>query len=57
MTIKNEAGATVGRGLVAYSSREIEQIKGLRSNEISKILGFKHYDEVIHRDNMVLIGS
>lgn len=57
VTIKSEDGETVGRGLVAYSSREIDKIKGCRSSEISRILGFKHYDEVIHRDNMVLLGG
>ncbi len=42
----------LGRGLVHYSSQEIEQIKGLQSNQIEAELGYKDYEEVIHRDNL-----
>ena len=44
----------IGTGLVNYSAGEIEKIKGVRSNKIEEILGYKHSDEVIHRDNFVL---
>ena len=44
----------LGTGLVNYSAVEIEKIKGVRSNKIEEILGYKHSDEVIHRDNFVL---
>ena len=44
----------IGIGLVNYFSEEIEQIKGVRSHMIEDILGYKHSDEVIHRDNFVL---
>jgi len=44
----------IGIGLVNYSAAEIEKIKGVRSNKIEEILGYKHSDEVIHRDNFVL---
>ena len=37
-----------------YSADEIEKIKGVRSNRIEDILGYKHSDEVIHRDNFVV---
>lgn len=47
-------GAEVGRGLVNYSAPQIDQIKGLASAAIVERLGYKHYDEVIHRDNLVL---
>ncbi len=45
----------VARGLTNYSSKEIEKIKGLRSDKIEIELGYKDYDEVIHRDNLVII--
>lgn len=43
-----------GCGLVNYSSLEIRKIRGLKSNRIKEILGNKPYDEVIHRDNLVI---
>ncbi len=43
------------RGLTNYSSAELMKIKGHSSTSIKKILGSKPYDEVVHRDNMVLI--
>jgi glutamate 5-kinase len=45
----------IGRGLAAYNSSEIEKIMGKRSSEIEKILGYKGPDEVIHRDDLVLL--
>ena len=47
-------GEEIGIGLVNYSAEEIEKIKGVRSHKIEKVLGYKHSDEVIHRDNFVL---
>lgn len=47
----------LGRGLVHYSSQEIEQIKGLKSNQIEAELGYKYYEEVIHRDNLYCPAS
>ncbi|MFO8083386.1 MAG: glutamate 5-kinase [Desulfobacterales bacterium] len=44
-----------GTGLVNYNSLEIRKIMGLKSNRIKDILGNKSYDEVIHRDNLVVI--
>jgi glutamate 5-kinase len=47
-------GATVGVGLVNYSAAEIRKIMGLKSQHIQQVLGHKPYDEVIHRDNLVI---
>jgi glutamate 5-kinase len=42
-------------GLTNYSAREISRIKGRQSQEIAQTLGGpKGYDEVIHRDNLVI---
>lgn len=54
VTVVDESENCIARGLANYSSDEIELIKGKRSSEIEKILGHKDYDEVIHRDNLVL---
>ena len=48
-------GARVAKGLTNYSSSEIEKIKGKKTSEIEHILGYQYSDEVIHRDNLVLL--
>jgi len=48
-------GNRIAKGLVNYSSSEINTIKGKRTTEIEKLLGFKYSDEAIHRDNLVLL--
>jgi glutamate 5-kinase len=45
----------IARGLINYSSEEAQKIKGLRTSFIRKTLGSKPYDEIVHRDNMVLL--
>lgn len=46
----------IARGLANYSSDEIEKIKGQKCDAIDKQLGYKDYDEVVHRDNLVVIS-
>ncbi|MBI5970365.1 MAG: glutamate 5-kinase [Deltaproteobacteria bacterium] len=48
-------GMEFARGVVNYSSMEIVKIKGIKTTEIVKTLGYKVYDEVIHRDNLVVM--
>ncbi len=45
----------IARGLMNYSAGEAQKIKGISTSLISKTLGYKPYDEMIHRDNMVLL--
>lgn len=47
-------GSIVGRGLSGYSADELRRIRGHRSADIAGILGTRDFDEVIHRDNLVL---
>jgi len=51
----DENGREFARGLVNYSAKEANQIKGKKTSEIKTILGHRHYDEVIHRDNLVIL--
>ena len=44
-----------GRGLVSFSSFEIEKIKGSHSREIKNILGYSGREEVVHKDDMVRV--
>ena len=48
-------GREFARGLVNYSAHELNQIKGLHTSEIEKVLGYKAYDEIIHRDDLVVL--
>ncbi|MFQ5585424.1 MAG: glutamate 5-kinase [Thermodesulfobacteriota bacterium] len=48
-------GKEFARGITTYNSSEIEKIRGVRSTEIEKVLGYRYYDEVIHRDNLVIL--
>lgn len=50
-------GLKLARGLVNYSSLDIEKIKGHKTSEIDGILGYKYQDEVIHRDNLVVFET
>ena len=51
---KTDAARTLGTGLVNYKAADIRRIMGLRSGRIEQRLGNKPYDEVIHRDNLVV---
>lgn len=55
VSILSGEGEEFARGLVNYSAEEVERIKGRKSSEIEGILGYKHSDEVIHRDNLVVL--
>jgi len=51
----DETGKEIARGLVNYSSNELRKIIGKKSSDIERILGYKDFDEVIHRDNLVVM--
>src|SRR3989338_4245749 len=48
-------GSEFARGLVNYGAQELNQIKGLHTSKIEKVLGYKAYDEIIHRDDLVVL--
>lgn len=50
------AGREIARGITNYCSEDIDKIKGVHTDRIADILGSKPYDEVIHRDNMVVLA-
>lgn len=53
--IQDTQGVAFGRGLANYSSEDAARIAGKQTGEIASILGSKDYDEIIHRNNFVLI--
>ncbi len=57
VSVVDPDGKELARGISNYSSGDVELIKGRKSQEIKAILGYKDYDEVIHRDNLtVMLG-
>ncbi len=48
-------GGELARGLTAYPAEDVERIKGLATREISIVLGYSNGDEVIHRDDLVVL--
>ncbi len=55
--VRNVQGCDIARGLAGYSSRETLAIIGCRSDDIAGLLGYRGRDEVIHRDNLVLLDQ
>lgn len=55
ISILNEAGHEIARGLTNYSSTQCAKLAGSASAEIAKKIGSKNYDEIVHRDNIVLL--
>jgi glutamate 5-kinase len=53
----NYQETVVAHGLSNYSNEALVRIKGKKSSEIETILGYKDFDEVIHRDNLVLLET
>ena len=51
--IVDNDGKESARGLTSFSSEEINKIKGLKSDQIEKILGYSSKSEIVHRDDMV----
>lgn len=55
ISVKDGDGHELARGLSHYSSEELEKIKGRKSCDIEDIIGHKNYDEIIHRDDLVIL--
>ncbi|MCD6336420.1 MAG: glutamate 5-kinase [Candidatus Latescibacteria bacterium] len=54
--IVDESNVELGRGLVNYPAAEIAKIRGRKTLEIEGILGYQYHDEVVHRDDLVIMG-
>ena len=48
-------GREFARGVVNFDAEELRKIRGARTAEIEARLGYKSFDEVIHRDNLVIL--
>ncbi len=54
VALRGPDGMEIARGLTNYGHEELARIKGLRTGQIADVLGECPYEEVIHRDNMVV---
>lgn len=57
LLVRDPQGKELARGLTNYSADELALIKGKRSSQFAKLLGREGYAAVIHRDNLVVLGS
>ena len=55
--LRGVSGAEIGRGLSNYASDQMERIIGLPSGQIQEILDQSPYEEVVHRDNLVVTAA
>jgi glutamate 5-kinase len=55
VVVRTLDGKALARGLSAYASADAERIAGHRSDQIEAILGWRGRDEIIHRDDLVLL--
>ena len=53
--VADAAGREIARGMVNYGSADLARICGRQSDEIEAILGYHYGDEVIHRNDLVLL--
>ncbi|MGB2247891.1 MAG: glutamate 5-kinase [Alcanivorax sediminis] len=54
---ETEQGERIACGLVNYDAADARRLCGKKSSEIAEVLGFANEEELIHRDNMVVIGA
>ena len=56
VSLCSEQGTQLARGLINYHGDEMRKIAGQPTDQIVQLLGHRPYDEVVHRDNLVLLG-
>jgi glutamate 5-kinase len=54
VVIQDKNRQKIAIGMVNYSSGDLQKIIGARTSEIESILGYRHDDEIVHRDNLIL---
>lgn len=55
VTCVDEQGQEIARGLVNYDSQELSRLLRVSSDRIEELLGYAGEEEVVHRDNLVLL--
>jgi glutamate 5-kinase len=57
VVLLNGAGKELAVGMVNYDAADVRKIMGLKTSRIEEVLGYKHDDEIVHRDNLVLANG
>jgi glutamate 5-kinase len=57
VSIVGTDGTEIARGLVAHDAADAKRIIGLKSADVQKLLGADCRDEIIHRDDLVMMGQ
>lgn len=55
--VQDETGRTFAVGLTSYSAQEVRLMKGRKRGQFEDVLGYKYVDEIIDRDDMVLLNG
>jgi glutamate 5-kinase len=54
--VRDRRGHVVGFGLANYAAADVERLAGAHSSAIIALLGYHHGDEIVHRDNLVVLA-
>jgi glutamate 5-kinase len=52
-----DARRPFARGLAGYAAEDVRRLAGVRTSDIERVLGFKDVDEIVHRDDLVLLDA
>lgn len=55
VSLKSESGEEIARGLANYSAEDMQKVMGTSSEQIESLLGYIDEEEMVHRDNLVLV--
>jgi len=55
ITLIDPSGREIARGLARYATRDVAKLAGAATKDITEILGFHGGDEVVHRDDLVVL--
>ncbi len=53
--LRDPGGQEFARGIVNYDAREVQILRGAKTGDIERLLGYRVLDEIIHRDNLVIL--
>jgi glutamate 5-kinase len=57
VSLLDERGREFARGLVKYGADEVRKLCGAKTRDIEKLLGYRTTDEVVHRDDLVVLSA
>ena len=55
VSLCDQAGTEIARGLSNYCAADVRKIQGLKSEKIGQVLGYRAYEELVHRNNMAVV--